>query len=110
MRIFGSVESQTVSTFPFLYIIILQRWESFEPPSYPPRGRWTYVLADFFVWNSISNNFYLKLFFDAMRIFGSVEPQTEYTFPFLYIIIFVTKSQWRHHVVCVFVYGQMSTP
>ncbi len=34
-----------------------------------------------------------KVFFDPMRIFGSVEPQTESTFPFLYIIIFVTKSQ-----------------
>ncbi len=45
-----------------------------------------YALVDFFVRNSISDNFYLKL--DAMRIFGSVEPQTESTFPFLYIIIF----------------------
>ncbi len=38
-----------------------------------------------------------------MPIFGSVEP-------FLYIIIFVTKSQLRHHVGCVFIYGQVSTP
>ncbi len=29
-----------------------------------------------------------KAFFDAMRIFGGVEPQTEFTSPFLYIIIF----------------------
>ncbi len=45
-----------------------------------------------------------------MRIFGSNEPQTESTFPFLYIIIFVTKSQWRHRAGCIFVYGQVSTP
>ncbi len=33
MCIFGSVESQTVSTFLFLHIIIFQRGESFDPPS-----------------------------------------------------------------------------
>ncbi len=33
MRIFGHVQPQSESTFPFLYIIIFQRWESFEPPS-----------------------------------------------------------------------------
>ncbi len=32
-RIFGSVGHQSGPTFPFLYVIILQRWESFEPPS-----------------------------------------------------------------------------
>ncbi len=30
MRIFGSIELQTKSTFPFLYIIF-QRWQSLEP-------------------------------------------------------------------------------
>ncbi len=29
-----------------------------------------------------------QYFFDVMRIFGSIEPQTESTFSFLYIIIF----------------------
>ncbi len=37
MRIFGSFEYQTESTFPFLYIIIFQRWQSFEPPNSTPR-------------------------------------------------------------------------
>ncbi len=41
--------------------------------------------ADFFVRNSISNNL---AFFDATRIFGGIEPQTESASPFLYIIIF----------------------
>ncbi len=36
LRIFGDVEPQTESTSPFLYIIIFQRWESFEPPSSTP--------------------------------------------------------------------------
>ncbi len=31
---------------------------------------------DFFGRNSISNNFYWKLFFDAMRIFGSIQPKS----------------------------------
>ncbi len=38
IRIFGSVKPQTESTFPFLYIIIFLRWESFEPPSSTPGG------------------------------------------------------------------------
>ncbi len=34
VRIFGSIEPQTESSFPFLYIIIFQRiMQSFEPPS-----------------------------------------------------------------------------
>ncbi len=36
-------------------------------------GDKTYTLADFFVRNSIPNNFYLNLFFDVKRIFGSIE-------------------------------------
>ncbi len=36
MRIFGSIKPQTVSTFPFLYIIIFQRGKSFDPPSSTP--------------------------------------------------------------------------
>ncbi len=28
MRIFDNIEPQTESTFPFLYIIIFQRWQS----------------------------------------------------------------------------------
>ncbi len=38
MRIFGDVEAQTESTFPFLYVIIFQRWISFESPSSTPGG------------------------------------------------------------------------
>ncbi len=38
MRIFCTVESQTVSTFPFLHFIIFQRGESFEPPSSTLKG------------------------------------------------------------------------
>ncbi len=31
MHIFGSVDHQSESTFPFFYIIIFQKWISFEP-------------------------------------------------------------------------------
>ncbi len=34
-----------------------------------------------------------KAFFDATRIFGSVEPQTEFTSPFLHMIIF---QKWEY--------------
>ncbi len=34
MHIFGSIEPQTESTFPFLYITIFQRWQSFGHSSH----------------------------------------------------------------------------
>ncbi len=72
MRIFGSVESQTESTFPFLYIIIYQRWEPFEPPS-PIPGEidiWSHWL---FCTQFNAQQVLLEAFLDVMRIFASVE-------------------------------------
>ncbi len=37
-----------------------------------------------------SEHFLFEAFFDVMRIFGSVESQSETNFPFLYIIRFLT--------------------
>ncbi len=59
MGIFGSVESQSESTFPFFYIII---WVSFEPPSFTLGGDRHMRSRTFFVQDSITNNFYLKFF------------------------------------------------
>ncbi len=36
LRIFGRAEPLSKSTFPFLYIIIFQRWQSLESPSSTP--------------------------------------------------------------------------
>ncbi len=94
MRTFGSIEPHSESNFPFLYVIRFLTYWSWEPPSSTHGGE-TYAVADFFVQNSISNNFYLKLFFDVMRIFGSVEPQTEHTFPFQYIITFKIRTFYQ---------------
>ncbi len=46
------------------------------------------MLTDFFLMKFNAEQLLFQPFFDAIRIFGSVEPQTESTFPFLYIIIF----------------------
>ncbi len=64
-----------------------QRWESFEHPSSTP------VVDRHMRWQTFCMKFnfeqlFFKAFFDAMRIFGGVEPQTECTSPFLYVIIF----------------------
>ncbi len=88
MRIFGSMEPQTVSTFPSFYIIILQIWESFEPPSSTLRGDRHMRSRTFFVRKFNFEQLLFKAFFDLTRIFGSVKHQTGPTFPFLYIIIF----------------------
>ncbi len=37
-----------------------------------------------------SEQLLFETFFEVMRIFGSIRPQSEYNFPFLYIIRFQT--------------------
>ncbi len=86
MHIFGSVQPQTESTFPFLYIIIFQRYESFEPPSSTLGGHRPICSQTSLKFNAAQLLF--QTVFNAMRIFGSVELQTEFTFLFLYIIVF----------------------
>ncbi len=82
MRIFDSVELQSESNFLFLYIIRFQTYCSLEDPNSTPWGE-SYVLEDFFVQNSISNKFYLKLF-SYNGYFGSVEPLSDSNFLFFY--------------------------
>ncbi len=78
--------------FPFLCIIRSQMYLSLEPPPCSTRcgDRHMYVLEDFFIRNSIPNNFYLNIFFNVMCMFGTIEPQSESNFPFLYITRFQT--------------------
>ncbi len=42
----------------------------------------------------------LKAFFDAMRIFGCVKPQTESTFPFWILVITRTSAHLRERLRC----------
>ncbi len=70
-----------------LYIIIFQRWESFKPFS-STLGEDRHMHSGLFCAKFNFKQLLFKAFFDAMRIFGGVEPQTESTSPFLYIIIF----------------------
>ncbi len=79
MPIFGGVQLQSESTFPFLYIIISQLWESFEPPSSTP-GETGIFARELFCTKFNFEQLLFKPFFDAMRIFGSVEPQTRRIF------------------------------
>ncbi len=44
--------------------------------------------TDFCEQNSLLNNFYLERFLIQIRIFGSVKPRTESTFPFQYNVIY----------------------
>ncbi len=91
MCIFGSVEPETESTFPFLYIIIFQKWESSSPliefRTKPPScalGGDKHTPSQTFLYESQWRTKLFKYcFFHAMRIFGSIEPQTESIFLFL---------------------------
>ncbi len=85
MRIFGSVESQTESVFPFLYNTIFQKWQFSELPSFPPEmdiyahGLFCIVLN--------AQQLLFEAFSHIMHIFGSVELQR-----FQYIITFETND------------------
>ncbi len=72
MRVFGVVEAQTESISPFLYIIIFQRWESFEPP--PLRGKLDICAGRLFCTKLNFDQLLFETFFDAMRIFGASSP------------------------------------
>ncbi len=86
VHLFGSVEPQTESTFPFLHIIIFQRWLSFEPLA-PLWGEIDYA-SRFFCTKFNAEQFLFQTFFDAVHIFGCVEPLSEFTLLFLYIVFF----------------------
>ncbi len=64
-----------------------QRRESFEPPNSTP-GEDRHMRSRTFLYEFNFEQLSFKTFFDALRIFGMVEPQTESISPFLYIIIF----------------------
>ncbi len=73
MRIFGSIEQQTESTFPFLYIIIFQRWESFEHPS-SIQGKIDICAHGLVCTKFNFEQLLLKAIFNVMHIFGCIEP------------------------------------
>ncbi len=78
----------TESTFPFLYIII-QRWKSFKPPSSIRGGGEVDICpCRLFCMKFNAEQLWFQSSFDVIRIFGSVEPLSELTFLFLYIILF----------------------
>ncbi len=57
-------------------------------PLAPLRGQIDICDRGPFCSNFNSKQHLFELFFDAMCIFGNVEPQSESNFPFFYIIIF----------------------
>ncbi len=62
-----------------LYIIIFQKWKSFEPPS-STLGEDRHIRSLTFCTKFNFEQLLFKAFFYAMRIFGGIEPQTESTF------------------------------
>ncbi len=99
MRIFGSVEPQTESIYPFLYIIIFQRWVSLEPPSFT-LGEINICARGLFCMKLNFEQLLFEAFFDALHIFGGVEPQTEFTFPFWILVCIRTSAHLRERLRC----------
>ncbi len=71
----GFVQNSVLSNLQFLYIIIFQRWESFEPPSSTPGGGIDRRMhSRTFLYKIQFRTTFIKNFFYIMRIFDSVEP------------------------------------
>ncbi len=62
---------------------------NFGAPRFHSWERQTHALGDF-LYEINSEQLLSEAFFDVMRIFDNVEPQSESNFPFLYIIKFQT--------------------
>ncbi len=86
MRIFGSVETQTESTFPLQYNIIFETYQSLEVLSSTlEEGRHVHPLT--FLYRNQRSTIFIGTIFGYNAIFCSVKPSSESTFPFFYIII-----------------------
>ncbi len=106
MRIFGSIESyiECNSLLPFRIIL----WTSFEPPSSNPGGDRHIICArQFFGTKFTSEQLLFETFFDAIRIFGSVESYIECNSLFPFRIVLRTYSEppssnlrGDRHVIC----------
>ncbi len=72
MLIFGSVEPQSESNFPFLYIIRFQTYCSLETPN-STVGRVKHTRS-LFGTQFNSTQLLFETFFDLMRTFGGIEP------------------------------------
>ncbi len=90
MRIFGSIEPLNECNLLFLYRIILRTCLSFKPPSSTLGGDRHMFSRTFLDEIQFQTNFNLSFFFDAMRIFGSVETQIECNLLFLCRLILRT--------------------
>ncbi len=93
MRIFGGVEYQIDCNLPFQYNIIFQLYQSFKRLNSTRWGADRHTRSRIFPYKiQFWTTFIWTFFFDAMGIFGSVEPLIESTFPFFYIIIWYLSS------------------
>ncbi len=88
MCIFSKVEPQTGSTFSFQYTAIFETYQFLEPPSSTPGGIDMCAHGIFCTEFNAQLPLYGEAFSRTVHIFGSVEPQTESTFPFEYNVIY----------------------
>ncbi len=93
-RVLGSAEPQTGSTVLFLFILYFKDGNLLRPLA-PLWVEIDICYCRLFCTKFNAKQLLFQSFFYVMRIFGSVEPQTESTLPFLYLIIF---QRWESFV------------
>ncbi len=81
---FCSFEPLNESNFMFLYIIRIQPKRSLEPLA-PLVGQIDKCACGLFCMKLSSKQLLFQAFSHVMHIFGSIEPQSEFNFPFLYV-------------------------
>ncbi len=79
--------------FPFLYKLITNPYHLSSPLA--PLWGETYAFTDFFFEIRCRKTF-IWSFFGIWHIFGSVQPKSEYIFPFLYNLIFQLNTGDNH--------------
>ncbi len=86
----------------FQYNIIFQPYQSFKHLSSTRGWGWGIDICAriLFCTKFNSEQLLFEAFFHVGRIFGGIEPQSKFTFPLLYIVIFqwlhATNGQWRY--------------
>ncbi len=78
MCIFVSIDPQSESNFPFLYIIRFQTYLIFGAPSFIHGGD-RHIRLQTFLYEIQFRTTFILSFLDLIRIFGSVEPYIECT-------------------------------
>ncbi len=93
--IFGNIQHQSECVFPFLYNFIFKPYNLSRPVA-PLSGEIDICLRGLFCPKFNAKKVLFEAFIEILRIFGSIQPESECIFPFLYNLIFQLNTGNNH--------------